>query len=147
MRILKKLLKPFRRKLTTEAEYDNAVKTLSTLLDREPMLNKEELEYLDLLGTLVEEYERRTSPEVYAEIDIPVAPIDAIRWAMDRHGLRQKDLAPLIGSESLVSSVLAGRRSLSKSMISRLHDALGIPFEHLFEPARPRRLGRIAAAL
>ena len=150
MRILKKLLKPFRRKLTTEAEYDNAVKTLSTLLDREPMLNKEELEYLDLLGTLVEEYERRTSPEVYADIDIPVAPIDAIRWAMDRNGFMQKDLCPYIGSESVVSAVLKGQRSLSKAMIVRLHEGLGIPYENLLPVprAKPRSsLRRVAAVL
>ena len=68
MKILKKLLKPFRRKLTTDAEYRKAVKSLSVLLDREATLGKEELEYLDLLGTLVEEYEQRTSPETYAAI-------------------------------------------------------------------------------
>ena len=150
MRKLKKRLKPFRLKLTTEAEYDNAVKTLSTLLDREPMLNKEELEYLDLLGTLVEEYEQRTSPEVYADIDIPVAPIDAIRWAMDRNGFMQKDLCPYIGSESVVSAVLKGQRSLSKAMIVRLHEGLGIPYENLLPAscAKPHSsLRRVAAVL
>ena len=150
MKILKKLLKPFRRKLTTEAEYRQAVKSLSVLLDREATLNKEELEYLDLLGTLVEEYEQRTSPEAYTAIAAPVAPVEAIRWAMDRHGFKQKDLCPYLGSESVVSAVLNGQRSLSKAMIVRLHDGLGIPYENLISlpPAKAgRRLRRVAALL
>ena len=140
-------LVPFQKMITTEVEYEKALALLSALVDKGDATTPAETAYLELLGTLVEDYERRRAPEVEETIAKPVSPVEAIRWAMDRHGLRQKDLAPLIGSESLVSSVLAGRRSLSKSMSSRLHDALGIPFEHLFEPARPRRLGRIAAAL
>jgi len=150
MKILKKLLKPFRRKLTTDAEYRTAVKSLSMLLDREATLGKEELEYLDLLGTLVEEYEQRTSPETYAAIAVPVTPVEAIRWAMDRHGFRQKDLCPYIGSESVVSAVLNGQRSLSKAMIVRLHEGLGIPYENLLSvpSVKPRpRLRRVAALL
>ena len=113
-------------------------------------LNKEELEYLDLLGTLVEEYEQRTSPEAYTAIAAPVAPVEAIRWAMDRHGFKQKDLCPYLGSESVVSAVLNGQRSLSKAMIVRLHDGLGIPYENLISlpPAKAgRRLRRVAALL
>ena len=149
MKILKVILKPFARKITTEAEYKAAVKTLSALVDKGSSATKAEREYLDLLGTLLEDYEMRTNPEVYAEIALPVEPVDAIRWAMDRHGLNQKDLCPYIGSESLVSAVLNGRRSLSKSMIVRLHEALDIPYENLLPRPRPRRsaLGRVAAML
>jgi HTH-type transcriptional regulator/antitoxin HigA len=139
-------LAPFRKNITTEEEYAKALDVLSTLVDKGDRTTAEETAYLELLGTLVEDYERRHSPEVEEAVAKPVTPVEAIRWAMDRHGLRQKDLAPLIGSESLVSSVLAGRRKLSKSMIARLHEALGIPFEHLFEPVRPGIFRRIAAA-
>ena len=139
-------LTPFRKTITTEEEYAKALDVLSTLVDKGDKTTAEETAYLELLGTLVEDYERRHAPEVEEAVAKPVTPVEAIRWAMDRHGLRQKDLAPLIGSESLVSSVLAGRRKLSKSMIARLHEALGIPFEHLFEPVRPGIFRRIAAA-
>jgi HTH-type transcriptional regulator/antitoxin HigA len=139
-------LTPFKKPITTEAEYERSLSVLSALVDKGDATTAEETAYLALLGTLVEDYERRRAPEVEEVVARPVTPVEAIRWAMDRHGLRQKDLAPLIGSESLVSSVLAGRRKLSKAMISRLHEALGIPFEHLFEPVRPGLLRRVAAA-
>ena len=139
-------LTPFKKPITTEAEYGKALAVLTALVDKGDATTAEETAYLELLGTLVEDYERRHAPEVEEAVAKPVTPVEAIRWAMDRHGLRQKDLAPLIGSESLVSSVLAGRRKLSKSMIARLHEALGIPFEHLFEPVRPGIFRRIAAA-
>lgn len=137
---------PVKKPLSTEAEYEKALAVISELVDKGDDTTPDETAYLALLGTLAEDYERRHFREVEEAVARPVSPAEAIRWAMDRHGLRQKDLAPLIGSESLVSSVLSGRRSLSKAMIVRLHDALGIPFEHLFPPRRPSLLPRIAAA-
>ena len=143
------IIKPFAKTLSTRAEYKSALKSIATLVDKGDGTTAEEDAYLELLGMLAEDYERRHAPEVEEAVARPVSPVEAIYWAMDRHGLKQKDLAPLIGSESLVSSVLAGRRQLSKAMISRLHDALGIPFEHLFAPSPRRHIGlpRLAAAL
>lgn len=138
-------LKAFKKNLSTPAEYDAALKTLSILVDKGDQATQAELDYLDLLGTLVEEYERRNQPELETELQKIVTPVEAIRWAMDRHGLRQKDLVPFIGSEALVSSVLNGRRGLSKAMISRLHEGLGIPLENLFVPSRKFSLARSAA--
>ena len=101
------------------------------MIDRSDELTKSENDYLDLLATLVEDYERRACPEVYEEIRQPVTPTQAIAWAMDKQGLKQKDLCPYIGSESLVSAVMKGTRALSKSMIVRLHEGLGIDYEDL----------------
>lgn len=138
---------PVTKNLTTEDEYQAALATIAALVDKGDATTPEETAYLDLLGTLVEDYERRHFQEVEEAVARPVSPAEAIRWAMDRHGLRQRDLAPIIGSESLVSSVLSGRRELSKTMIVRLHEALGIPFEHLLPQRSGRILPRIAAAL
>ena len=141
-------LKPFKKNISTKAEYTAALRAIAALVDKGDTTTREETAYLDLLGTLVEDYERRNGRELEEAVARPVTPVEAIRWAMDRQGLKQKDLAPLIGSESLVSSVLAGRRQLSKAMIARLHDALGIPFEHLFaRPARSPLFRRVAAVL
>ena len=58
---------------------------------------------------------------------------------MDRHGLRQKDLGPYIGSEQLISAIMNGAKKLSKSMMVKLHEGLGIPYENMMEvPATPR---------
>ena len=50
-----------------------------------------------------------------APIQRPVTPVEAIAWAMDKRGLQQKDLCPYIGSESLVSEVMNGTRSLANA--------------------------------
>jgi HTH-type transcriptional regulator / antitoxin HigA len=39
---------------------------------------------------------------------------------MSANGLREKDLVPLFGAESIVSEVLSGKRELNKNHIERL---------------------------
>ena len=85
---------------------------------------------LDVLATLVVSYEREHYPVG------PLNPIEAIRFALDQKGLRDKDLIPYIGSQSRVSDVLAGRRALTLGMIKKLHDGLGIPLECLIADAQ-----------
>ena len=67
-----------------------------------------------LLALLVEEYEDRHYP-------VPEAgPLDIVRHLMESNNLRQKDLADVFGTESIVSDVLNGRRDLAKEHIRRL---------------------------
>src|ERR1700720_4196207 len=75
---------------------------------------------LDVLATLIDAYETAHYP-----ID-PPDPIEAIRFRMDQQGLTRKDLEPLIGTRTRVAEVLNRKRSLSISMIRRLHKHLGI---------------------
>lgn len=79
----------------------------------------------DVLLTLIEAYEN----EHYA-INPPNA-IDAIKFQMQQNNLTQMDLQPYIGSAGRVSEVLNGKRSLSKTMIKKLHEGLHIPYESL----------------
>ena len=139
MKILKKLMKPFHRKIKTPEEYEASMRLFSALMDKGEKLSSDEADYMDLLGTLLEDYERTAHPETESFLDRKVTPVEAIRWAMDRHGLRQKDLCPYIGSEQLVSAIMNGAKKLSKSMMVKLHDGLGIPYENMMEvPAAPR---------
>ena len=63
-------------------------------------------------------------------------PIEAIKFYMAEHSLKQRDLAPMIGSRSKVSEILSGKRSLTMPMARALHRHLGIPAEVLLkEPA------------
>lgn len=144
---MKITLKPFFCRIKTKSEYHASVKKISELMDRGDSLSKAENDYLDLLGTLVEDYEKRMAPEVYEEIRNPVSPIEALAWTMDKHGLKQKDLCPYIGSEPLVSAVMNGTRSLSKTMIVNLHEGLGIPYEDLLAPSDESRRYRKVAML
>ena len=72
--------------------------------------------------------------EAYEDQNIKISPpnpVDAILFRMEQEGLRNKDLVPFIGSAPKVSEVLTGKRNLSKEMIRRLHEGLGIPLNSL----------------
>ena len=66
-----------------------------------------ELDTIDLLTLLVtdDESKGRTAPAV--------SPIEVLRYLMDKHNLSQRDLAEVIGSDSLVSRIVRGERNLT----------------------------------
>jgi HTH-type transcriptional regulator/antitoxin HigA len=43
-----------------------------------------------------------------------------LRFLLDRHGLKQRDLAVELGGESVVSEVLSGKRRLNAAHIEEL---------------------------
>ncbi len=89
------------------------IEKLEELTSRESVTPAEE-KLIALLTLLVEEYEDKN----YA---VPQAgPLDVIRHLMEVHGLRQKDLVDVFGTESIVSDVLNGKRDLAKEHIRRL---------------------------
>jgi len=45
---------------------------------------------------------------------------------MEVNNLKQKDLAPFLGSERVVSEVLRGKRELNKHQIERLSQRVGV---------------------
>ncbi len=109
--------------LKNESEYKQALQEAELLMDSKPGSNEEN--QLEVLSVLIEKYEDEHYP-----IDMP-DPISAIKFRMEQQGLKQKDLVPFIGSQPKVSAVLNGKRELSKEMIRKLHDGLGIPLEVL----------------
>ena len=111
--------------IKTEADYQEALAYLDTLMDSEPSSAEEQ--ELELFGMLVEAYEKEHFP-----IGLP-DPVEAIKFRMEQQGLTRKDLAPYIGSQSKVSEVLNRKRPLSLSMIRALHSGLGIPAEVLLQ--------------
>jgi HTH-type transcriptional regulator/antitoxin HigA len=113
--------------IKTHAEYEAALARLDELLGAVP--GTVEGDEFELWVTLVEIYEEKHFP-----IDLP-DPISAIRFRMEQAGLKQVDLVPYIGSPSRVSEVLKGKRSLSLSMIRKLHEGLDIPAEVLLHEA------------
>ena len=76
---MQKLMKPFHRKIKTPAEYEASMKLFSALMDKGEKLSADEVDYMDLLGTLLEDYERTAYPEVESFLDgdmmeVPAAP-------------------------------------------------------------------------
>ena len=76
---------------------------------------------LELLAELVEDYEKQR--HVLFRPD----SVDAIRFRMEEQGLRQKDIAHLLGGKNRASEVLARNRPLTLTMIHALNEYLGIP--------------------
>ncbi len=118
------------RLIKNEADYDRALALLDDVMDAKP--GTEEFDRLELLTALVEMYEEANYP-----IEPPSA-VEAIRFVMDQRGLTQKDLEPYIGSRSVVSQVLNGKRPLTLDMVRALHTHLEIPAESLLQDGQSR---------
>lgn len=83
-------------------------------LTAEPRPTRAQVQAIELLTLLIERYEQ----ENYT---IPKAsPADVLRFLIERHGLRQRDLAAELGGESVVSEVLSGKRKLNAAQIEKL---------------------------
>ena len=111
------------RPIHTEADHDAALARIEALWDAQP--GSPDHDELEVLAVLVSAYEARQWPI------LPPDPIDAIQFHMEQNGLKQKDLASVIGSVSRASEVLNRRRSLTVEMIKAIHTAWAVPLESL----------------
>lgn len=116
--------------IKTEKDYQNTLGIIDNLLDA--LSGSEELEHLELLSILVEDYENK-----YHKIDAP-DPIAAIQQRAEHLGLTRKDLEKSIGSRSRVSEVLNKKRSLTLSMIRKLNKNLNIPADILIQEEKKK---------
>jgi HTH-type transcriptional regulator/antitoxin HigA len=107
--------------IKSEKEHEAALAEINTLIDRDPDPGTPEADRLELLTLLVENFESHSFPKKVPE------PLEAIRFRMEQQNLKQRDLAPYLGSPSKVSEVLSGKRPLTLSMMRALHSHLGIP--------------------
>lgn len=107
--------------IKNDKEYEEALKLVTELMDKNPLANTPDAEKLELLATLVQNYEE----EVYGE-NLP-DPIEALLFRMEQQNLSPDDLVQYIGSRSKVSEVLSRKRQLSLNMIKALNTGLGIP--------------------
>jgi HTH-type transcriptional regulator/antitoxin HigA len=114
-----------------EASHRRALRRIEQLWNAAPGSSAQR--ELDALATLVDAYERRTSPIA------PPDPVEAIILRLEALGLTRRDLEPLIGSRARVSEVLSRKRALTLPMIRRVHVRLGIPADILILEPRPLR--------
>ena len=106
--------------LRTKKDYVRATDMLDAILDEIGEDEKHSLaELAEALGVFVEKYEAE-------HVRAPEAkPVTVLKFLMREHGLRQADL-PEIGSQGVVSEVLAGRRELNARQIKRLAKRFGV---------------------
>ncbi|MFI5273812.1 MAG: type II toxin-antitoxin system HigA family antitoxin [Ktedonobacterales bacterium] len=115
--------------IRNDAHLAAALKEIDRLLDC-PQRTTAEEEFLRALTDLVETYEN-------AHVAIPPTPgVEALRFLMAEHGLTQADLAPLLGTPSIISEVLAGKRHLALAHITRLAERFGVPADVFIESRR-----------
>ena len=119
--------------LRNEKEYRAAVREIDALLDADP--GSEAYDRLEFLSVLVAAYEDEHEPPMPK-----TSPQEVVLFALEQQGKTRPDLVPLLGSKSLVSDFLNGKRDLSVNQIRRLVSELRIPADLLLKPvARARR--------
>jgi HTH-type transcriptional regulator / antitoxin HigA len=99
--------------ITSERQHEEYLSVLDKLASKDNPTNEEE-KYAEVLMTLMEAYE-----EGHHFIS-DASPVEALRTLMEANDLRQKDLAPVFGSESMVSEVLHKKRGLNRTHIEKL---------------------------
>ena len=106
--------------IRSEADYARMTDTLEHLLDTaQGDENHPAMELADIVGDLIEDYETRQHP-------LPEATgVQALRFLMEQHGLRQGEL-PEIGSQGVVSEILAGKRDLNLRQVRALAARFGV---------------------
>ena len=98
----------------TEEEYDHLVVFLDQLVDEVGNDEGHPLASLmETVGTLIEAYDHQHYPFSGG------SPLEALKYLMKEQGLTQSDL-PEIGSQGVVSEVLAGKRQLNTRQIQAL---------------------------
>ncbi len=101
------------RPIKSEEEMLAAQSVIDSLIDRGE-LTPDEQDYLNVLGTLVYEYEQTQEPipDIYG--------VELLKVLIEELDLRQKDLVPIFKTESIVSAVLSGQRNLTARHIQGL---------------------------
>ena len=106
--------------IKTKKRYKEMLELVENILERvgqsksHPMLP-----ILETLSLLIEDYEDRT-------LKIPKSsPVTTLEYLMQEHGLNQSEL-PEIGSQSIVSDVLKGKRKLNLRQVKALSKKFGL---------------------
>ena len=106
--------------IRNEKHYKKLVAMLEALLDetagdeRHPAMG-----LVDIVGDLIEDYEAEHHPLT------TTTGLQALKFLMDQHGLKQGDLSE-IGSQGVVSEILAGKRELNIRQVRALGERFGV---------------------
>jgi HTH-type transcriptional regulator / antitoxin HigA len=118
--------------ITSEAQNEYYTELLHNLVMRGHLTRAEE-KYVELLTLLIETYENE-----HYEIR-EASPIEILTELLAANNLRQKDLIEIFGSESMVSMVLNGVRTLSTEHIRKLSHRFRISPAAFFPTLKERK--------
>jgi HTH-type transcriptional regulator/antitoxin HigA len=114
--------------ITDRRRYEEALQVIEELLDETQDTPDDPLNaIIGMLSQAIEAYENEDEELAAFDRRVMDQPADlaVLRTLMDQHDLGTADL-PEIGSKSMVSRVLSGKRSLSKKHIEALSKRFGI---------------------
>ena len=118
------------RIIKTRQQFRRYLEEVDRLVALDPDPRTAEGARLELLAKLVEDYEKEHF--TFGKPD----PVEAILFRMEQQGLRQTDLAAIVGGKNRASEILSRKRPLTLAMIRALHEKLGIPSELLIQEPR-----------
>jgi HTH-type transcriptional regulator/antitoxin HigA len=104
------------RPIRDESDYDNAIDVLDALVGFN--LNKDQLDYVEVMSTLVGAYE----DEHHAIDTSDISGLDMLKHLLEQNNMTASDLGNLLGNRSLGSKILRGERELSKAHLRILAD-------------------------
>ena len=125
------------RIIKTDEQHRRYLEEARRLAKADPAPESKDGARLELLAKLIDDFERERFK--FRKPD----PIDAILFRMEEQGLRQADIAAIVGGKNRASEILSRKRPLTLSMVRALHDKLGIPSELLIrEPTAVYRVAK-----
>ncbi|WP_071188523.1 transcriptional regulator [Trichormus sp. NMC-1] len=111
---IKLLAETVPRIIDTEIEHKRLLNEVDKLMDLGENLTDEQAEVLQLLVTLIEQYEDKHYQLKAA------TPLDILHELMSARQLKQKDIVEIFGSKGITSEVINGKRSISKNQAKAL---------------------------
>ncbi len=110
--------------IKTEAANERALTLLAEFLAHgEECLGLDERRFVELLSTLISDFERSAYRMGRA------SPADVLRELMRARKMGPRDLLPVFGSKGLVSEVLRGKRGISKARAKDLAQMFSVSAE------------------
>ena len=109
--------------IKTEEENDRAILLVEKLLEKGDKISLEENALLDLLWSLIADFEEK----FYQPRD--ASPKEVLIELMNARGLKQTDLAEVIGSKSRVSEIISGKREITKTQAKAIASFLNVSAE------------------
>jgi HTH-type transcriptional regulator / antitoxin HigA len=106
------------RPIHTRRQYEQTLAIVNELALRdEDTLTPAEADYLDALAMFIARYEAEHVPE-----PPPGTALERLRYVVESAGMTASDLGRLLGNRGLGSTLLSGKRQLSKAHIRTLAD-------------------------
>ncbi|MCL2639765.1 MAG: hypothetical protein FWD53_02870 [Phycisphaerales bacterium] len=89
-------------------------------------LTPDQEDYLDVLTTLINQYDEKHNAQPLEEGGGDTDPLGILKFLMEQHDMNASDLGRLLGQRELGSKILRGERELSKAHIRKLANHLHV---------------------